>query len=67
MEGSNIVPSLVTSQLPENIPETVAGHPPKSNLLKTLPKGDGNRLEKLFENLNLRAIESWTEQHATVS
>ena len=61
MEASNVVPSSMTSQLSKNVPETVAGNPPKSDLLENLPEENGSKLEKLFENLNLQGIESWTE------
>ena len=62
VEASNIVPSATTSQLSENVPDTVAGNPPKSDLLENLPKGNDSMLEKPFESLNLQGIESWTEQ-----
>ena len=57
-----MVPSMVAPQPDENVPRKVAGNPPKSDLLRNLPKGDGNRLWKLFESLNLNGIESWNEQ-----
>ena len=62
VEAGNVVPSFMTSQVSKNIPKTVAGSPPKSNLFENLPKGNGSKLEKLFENLNLQGIESRTEQ-----
>ena len=62
VEASNVVPSLVASQLPENILETVAGNCPKSDLLQNLPKRNKGRLEEVYESLNLQGIESWTEQ-----
>ena len=62
VEASNVVPSLTTSQLSENIPEKVAGKSPKSDLLENHPKGNGSRFEKLFESLNLKGIELWNEQ-----
>ena len=62
-EASKVVPSLVTSQLPNNILKRVAGNSPKSDLLENLPKEGGSRLEKLYVSLNLQGIESWTEQH----
>ena len=62
MEASNVVHSSMTSQLSKNIPKTVAGNPPKSDLLENLHEGNGCKLEKLFESLNLQGIESWTEQ-----
>ena len=62
VEASNVVPSLVTSQLSENILKMVAGNSPKSDLLENLPKRNEGRLEKLYESLNLQGIQSWTEQ-----
>ena len=62
VEASNVVPSLMTSQLSKNIPKKVVGKSLKSNLLKNLPKGNDSRLEKLFERVNLKGIESWDEQ-----
>ena len=62
VEASSVVLSLVTSQLSENVPEKVAGNSPKSNLLKSLHEGNHSRLEKHFESLNLKGIESWDEQ-----
>ena len=59
VEASNVVPSLIASWLSENIPKKVAGKPPKSDLLKNLPKGDDSRLRNLFESLNLKGIEYW--------
>ena len=62
IEASNVVPSLMIPQLYENMPEKVAGKPPKGDLLENLP-GENSRLEKLFESLSLEGIESWEEQH----
>ena len=62
VEASNLVPSIVSSQVSENVPEKVVGNSPKSNLLENLPKENDCRLEKNFESLNLQSIESWTEQ-----
>ena len=42
VEASNVVLSLMTSQLPENVPKKVAGKSPKRDLLKNLPKGNGD-------------------------
>ena len=38
VEASNIVPPLISSQVPENIPKQVAGNAPGNNLLEILPK-----------------------------
>ena len=62
MEASNVVPSLMTSLLPENVPKKVARESLKRDLLENLPKGNSDRLEKCFESLNLQGIESWNEQ-----
>ena len=40
VEASNVVPSLMTSRLSENVPEKVAGKSPKNDLLENLPKGN---------------------------
>ena len=58
MEASKVVPSLMTSQLSENVPEKVVGKFLKSNLLKNLPEENDGRLKNLFESLNLKGIES---------
>ena len=60
--ASNVVPPLTFPQLNENMPEKVVGNPLKRDLLKTLPRENDSRLEKLFESLNLDGIESWEEQ-----
>ena len=62
MEAGNVVPSFVSSQVSENIPEKVAGNSLKSDLLKNLPKENDSRLKKILESLNLQGIESWTDQ-----
>ena len=62
VEASNVVPSLVTSQLSENVLEMVAQNFPKCSLLKNLPEKIEGRLEKLYESLNLQGIESWIQQ-----
>ena len=62
MEASNVMLSLMTSQSSENAPKRVVGKTPKSDLVKNLPKGNGSRLEKCVESLNLKGIESWNEQ-----
>ena len=59
VETSNVVPSLMTYQLYENMPKKVVGKPLKGVLLENLPGEKNNRLQKLFESLNLEGIESW--------
>ena len=38
------------------------GNPPKSNLLKNLPKEEDGRVKKILESLNLQSIQSWMDQ-----
>ena len=61
VEASNVVPSLMTSQLSENIPKKGAGKSLKSVLLENLPKGNDSKLKNLFESLNLKGVMSWDE------
>ena len=63
VEASNVVPSLMTPRLFENVPKKVVGNSAKSDILENLPEGNHTRLKKLFESLNLKGIESWEEQH----
>ena len=58
VEASNVVPSLVSSQVSKNIPKKVVGNPPKSNL----PKEEDGRIKKILQSLNLQSIESWMDQ-----
>ena len=62
MEASNIVPPLISSQAPRNVPKQVVGNAPERNLLKNLPKKKEGRVQKIFESLNLQGIESWNGQ-----
>ena len=62
VEAGNVVPPIVTPQPDENIPGKVAGNPPKSDLLRNLPKEDGSRLLKLFGSLKIDGIKSWNEK-----
>ena len=54
--------SLVSSQVSKNVPGEVVGNPPKSDLLKNLPKGRGGRLKKILESFNFQSTESWMDQ-----
>ena len=56
VEASNVVPSLMSSQWLENMPKKVARNSLKSDLFKNLPEGNGSRIERLFESLNLQGI-----------
>ena len=62
VEASNVVPSLMTSQLYENVPEKVAEKPLNGNLFEKLHGEKNSRLKKCFESLNLHGIESWEKQ-----
>ena len=54
VEASKVIPSLLSSQLSENVPKKVVGNSPKSNLLNNLPKEKGGRLIEILESLNLQ-------------
>ena len=62
MEASNIVPPLISSQVPKNVPEKIVGNAPENNLLGNLLKEEEGRVKKIFESLNLQGMESWNEQ-----
>ena len=62
VEARNVIPSFVSSQVSENVPEKVAGNSPKSDLLENLPEVNGGRIKKILESLNLQSMESWTDQ-----
>ena len=48
VEASNIVPPLISSQVPDNVPEKVVGNVPEDNLLVNLPKEKGGRIKKIL-------------------
>ena len=48
VEASNVVPSLMTSWLSENVPEKVARKSPKSDLLENLHERNDSKLDKAF-------------------
>ena len=62
VEASNIVPPMVSSWMPENILEQGAGNALKNVLPKNLLEEKEDQIQKIFENLNLQGVESWTEQ-----
>ena len=61
-EASQVVPSLDSSPMQENIYEKVAGNTPESSQPENSFGEDDNRLSKILEKLDLKGIESWTEQ-----
>ena len=48
VEASNIVPPLISSQVPGNVPKQVAGNAPENNLLENLPKEKEGRVKKIL-------------------
>ena len=62
VKASNIVPPMISSQMPENVLKQVAGNTPKSNLLENLPEEKEGRIQKIFKSLNLQGIESLNGQ-----
>ena len=62
VEASTAVPPLMVPQLNENMPKEVAGNALKNDLLGSISRGNGSRLEKHFESLTLDGIESWDKQ-----
>ena len=48
VEASNIVPPLISSQVPENIPKQVVGNAPENNLLENQPEEKEGRVRKNF-------------------
>ena len=62
VEGSNVVPSMVSSQMPKNILEWGAGNALKNVLPENLLKEKEDQIQKILESLNLQGVESWNEQ-----
>ena len=62
VEAVQVVPSLNSSPMQENIYEKVVGNTPESSQPENLSGEDDNRLSKILEKLDLEGIESWTEQ-----
>ena len=62
VEASNIVPTMVSQEIPENVLEKEAGNALRSTLLKNVPNAKEERIDKILEGLNLQGIESWNEQ-----
>ena len=61
-EATQVVPSLDSSAMQENIPKKVAGNTPKSNLPKNSFGEDNDRFSQTLDKLDLKCIETWTEQ-----
>ena len=62
VEASQVVPSLDSSPMQENTYEKVAGNTPESSHPENSFGEDDDRLSKILEKLDLKGIESWTEQ-----
>ena len=62
VEASQVVPPLDGSLVLEDICEKATRDIPKENQSKDPPKKDDERLSKILEKLDLKGIESWTEQ-----
>ena len=60
--ASQVVPSLDSSPMQENTYEKVAWNTPESSQPENLFGEDDDRLSKIHEKLDLKGIESWTEQ-----
>ena len=62
VEASQVVPSLDSSPMQENTYEKAVGNTPESSQPENSFGEDDNRLSKILEKLDLKGIESWTEQ-----
>ena len=65
-EPSQLVPSLDSSPMPENIYVKVAGNTPENSQPENTFGEDDNRLSKILGKLDLKGIELWTEQQQSV-
>ena len=61
-EASQVVPSLDSSPVQENMYGNVAGNTPESNQPENSFGEDDSRFSKILEKLDLKGIESWDEQ-----
>ena len=62
VEASQVVPSLESFPMQKNTYEKAAGNIPESSQSENSFGENDNRLLKILENLDLKGIESWTEQ-----
>ena len=62
VEASQVVPSLDSSPMQENTYDKAAGNTPEGSQPENSLREDDNRLSKILEKLDLKGIESWTEQ-----
>ena len=61
-EASQVFPSLDNSPMQENTYEKAAGNTPEGSQPEHLFGENEDRLSKILEKLDLKGIESWTEQ-----
>ena len=61
-EASQVVPSLDSSLMQENTHEKAVGNTPESSQSENSSGEDDDKLSKILEKLDLKGIESWTEQ-----
>ena len=61
VEASNIVPTMVSQGMSENMLEKEAANAPRSTLLQNIPDVKEERIDKILEGLNVQGIESWNE------
>ena len=62
VEASNIVPTMVSQEIPKNVLKKEAGNAPRSTLLENIPNAKEERIRNFWEILNLQGIESWNKQ-----
>ena len=62
VEASNIVPTMVSQEIPKNMLKKEAGNALKSTLLENVLDAKEERIDKILESLSLQGIESWNEQ-----
>ena len=62
VEASNIVPMMVSQEIPKKVLRKEAGNAPKSTLLEKVLNMKEERIDTILESLSLQGIESWNEQ-----
>ena len=62
VEVSNVVPTMVSQEIPGNVLEKETGNAPKCTLLKNVLNMKEERIDRILESLSLQGIESWNEQ-----
>ena len=62
VEASQVVPSLDSSVIQENTYGNATGNIPEESQSESSFEKNDHRLSKILEKLDLKGIESWTEQ-----